>query len=68
MRGSTLRNRPHDYKIALTQNFQAENMDLFEQERLQPVIDSVFDWTEAEKAHKRMEQNLNAGKLVLSGF
>jgi len=43
-------------------------MDLFEQERLQPVIDSVFDWTEAEKAHKRMEQNLNAGKLVLSGF
>ena len=68
VRGSTLRNRPLAYKIALTQDFQAKNMDLLEQGRLQPVIDSVFDWTEAEKAHQRMEQNLNAGKLVLSGF
>lgn len=68
VRGSTLRNRPLAYKIALTQDFQAMNLDLLEQGRLQPVIDSVFDWTEAEKAHQRMEQNLNAGKLVLSGF
>ncbi len=68
VRGSTLRNRPLAYKIALTQDFQAKNLDLLEQGRLQPVIDSFFDWTEAEKAHQRMEQNLNAGKLVLSGF
>lgn len=68
VRGSTLRNRPLAYKITLTQDFQAKNLDLLEQGRLQPVIDSVFDWTEAEKAHQRMEQNLNAGKLVLAGF
>ncbi len=68
VRGSTLRNRPLAYKIALTQDFQAKNMDLIAQGRLKPVIDSVFDWIEAEKAHQRMEQNLNAGKLVLTGF
>ncbi len=66
--GSTLRNRSLAYKIALTQDFQAKNMDLLAEGRLQPVIDSVFDWTEAEKAHQRMEQNLSAGKLVLEGF
>jgi tumor protein p53-inducible protein 3 len=60
--------RPLSYKIALTQDFQAMNMDLLADGRLQPVIDSVFNWTEAEKAHQRMEQNLNAGKLVLTGF
>lgn len=58
MRGSTLRNRPPAYKIALTQDFQAKNMNLLENGRLQPVIDTVFDWTEAEKAHQRMEENL----------
>ena len=68
VRGSTLRNRPPAYKIALTQDFHAKNMKLLAEGRLQPVIDSVFDWTEAEKAHQRMQQNLNAGKLVLSGF
>ncbi len=68
VRGSTLRNRPLVYKIDLTKDFQAKNMDLLANGQLQPVIDSVFDWTEAEKAHQRMEQNLNAGKLVLTGF
>ena len=68
VRGSTLRNRPPDYKIALTQDFREKNRELIAQGRLKPVIDKVYDWTEAEKAHQRMEQNLNAGKLVLTGF
>ncbi|MGM0738599.1 MAG: NAD(P)H-quinone oxidoreductase [Bacteroidota bacterium] len=68
VRGSTLRSRSTDYKIALTRDFYEQTNDLFLKERLKPVIDSVFDWTEAEKAHKRMEQNLNTGKLVLAGF
>ena len=32
---------------------------------LVPVIDSIFDWTEAAEAHQRMEANANAGKIVL---
>jgi NADPH:quinone reductase-like Zn-dependent oxidoreductase len=32
---------------------------------LLPAIDSVFPLAEAAKAHRRMEANLNAGKMVL---
>jgi NADPH:quinone reductase-like Zn-dependent oxidoreductase len=33
--------------------------------RLVPIVDSVFDWREAAKAHERMESNVNIGKIVL---
>jgi tumor protein p53-inducible protein 3 len=30
-----------------------------------PVVDTIFDWREAAKAHERMESNVNVGKIVL---
>jgi putative PIG3 family NAD(P)H quinone oxidoreductase len=66
IKGSTLRNRTKEYKAKLTRDFAADCMPLFNEGRLKPVIDSVFDWNDVEKAHKRMEQNKNAGKIVLS--
>lgn len=66
IRGSTLRNRTPEYKIRLTQEFAASCLPLFEDGKLKPVIDSVFDWSDVESAHQRMEQNRNAGKIVLS--
>jgi len=66
--GSTLRSRSLDYKISLTQNFVKKSLPLFENNTLEPVIDSEFDWTETEQAHQRMSDNKNTGKIVLTGM
>jgi NADPH2:quinone reductase len=60
-----MRSRPLSDKIAITARFIRESLPLFEDGRLMPVIDRVFPLAEAAAAHERMEQNLNAGKIVL---
>lgn len=62
---STLRNRDLAYKIDLTRDFAAYMLPLFEDGKLKPVIDSIYDWTDVQAAHRRMENNENAGKIVL---
>lgn len=66
--GSTLRSRSLDYKIALTQDFVKKTLHFFENGTLEPVIDSEYDWKEAEQAHQRMADNKNTGKIVLTGM
>ena len=62
---TTLRSRSLAYKIALTQAFSKRWLPLFEDERLLPVIDSVYEWTDVQDAHRHMEANKNIGKIVL---
>ncbi len=62
---STLRDRSLDYKVRLTREFAAEAVPKFVDGPLRPVIDSTYDWTEVADAHRRMENNENAGKIVL---
>ncbi|MFQ5568518.1 MAG: NAD(P)H-quinone oxidoreductase [Rhodothermales bacterium] len=62
---STLRSRSLTYKIDLTQDFSGHCLPLFETGRLRPVIDSIYDWTEVQAAHRYMGENKNIGKLVL---
>jgi NADPH:quinone reductase-like Zn-dependent oxidoreductase len=73
--GSTLRSRSLDYQRELTRQFVEFALPLFNQEssqgntqkqKLKPTIDSIFDWTLAEQAHKHMETNQNKGKIILS--
>ena len=63
--GTTLRARPIEEKIAVTQQFAAEMLLHAATGALAPVIDSRFALEEAPAAHERMEANLNAGKIVL---
>ncbi len=63
--GSTLRARSLEYKINLTRDLMEFAMPRFESGELQPVIDSVFDWTEVVAAHQYMEANKNKGKIIL---
>jgi len=63
--GSALRSLPVDRKIALTKRFAEFGLPRLADGRLRPVVDSVFDWTDAAKAHARMEANANIGKIVL---
>ncbi len=62
---STLRSRSLEYKIELTQEFASDVLPQFIEGTIEPVIDSVYDWTDVSDAHRRMENNENAGKIVL---
>ncbi len=64
--GSTLRARSLEYQRELTKQFLQFALPLFQKENLKPVIDSIFDWSLAEQAHKHMEANQNKGKIILS--
>lgn len=65
LRGTVLRSRPLEEKIALIQSFAAQMLPFFEDGRLAPVIDSVLPMSEAAEAHRRLEKNENVGKVVL---
>ena len=65
LKGSTLRSRPLAERIQLTQAFNERFGSALAAKRLQPVIDEVVPITEAERAHQRMRDNLNSGKLIL---
>lgn len=62
---TTLRARPLDYKMRLTEAFTEEVLPHFAEGTLRPIIDRVFDWTDVRAAHERMEANENVGKIVL---
>lgn len=63
--GTTLRGRTPEYKIQLTKDFVKNIMPGFTIGQYQAIIDSTFPWEEAAEAHRRMEANLNLGKIVL---
>ena len=63
--GTRLRARPLTEKILITREFKERFWPMFEQGRLQPVIDRVFPIEEAQAAHGLVRQNLNTGKVVL---
>jgi putative PIG3 family NAD(P)H quinone oxidoreductase len=63
--GSRLRGLSVQSKEKLTKRFVDFSMPRFEEGRLRPVVDSVYDWREVAQAHLRMEENANIGKIVL---
>lgn len=63
--GTALRSQPVEKKIELTQSFMDFALPRFKDERLVPVIDSIYEWDEVNEAHERMEKNLNTGKIIL---
>ncbi len=63
--GSVLRSRTRAEKIAITQAFKERVWPLFQQQQLQPIIDSIYPLAEAEQAHAHVAANKNFGKVVL---
>lgn len=63
--GTTLRSRPLERKLVLTQHFIAEVLPLFEAGALRPVIDSRYGIHRIAEAHTYMESNANVGKIVV---
>ncbi len=63
--GTVLRSRPLEEKIELTRRFSQDVLPLLSDGRLRPVIDRVYPLERAAEAHRVMEKNENAGKIVL---
>ncbi|SDJ54071.1 putative NAD(P)H quinone oxidoreductase, PIG3 family [Ferrimonas sediminum] len=66
MMGSTLRNRSEAYKSSLISNFEAEFGAALAEGEVRATVDTVYPWEQVETAHRRMANNQNCGKLVLS--
>ncbi len=65
IRGTVLRARPLEEKIAVTRAFAAEVVPLFARGVLRAVLDREYPLAEAAAAHARLESNQTFGKVVL---
>lgn len=63
--GIVLRTRTLPEKAALVRAFRRDLLPWIREGKLRPIIDSVFDLGAVQEAHRRMDANLNVGKIVL---
>jgi putative PIG3 family NAD(P)H quinone oxidoreductase len=63
--GTTLRARPVEQKVALSQRFIAEILPRFDDGSLRPVVDTRFALDDIADAHRRMEADANIGKILV---
>jgi NADPH:quinone reductase-like Zn-dependent oxidoreductase len=65
IRGTVLRARSLEEKMAATRLFAAEVVPLLARGALRPNVDSIFPLAEIGKAHHRLESNETFGKVVV---
>jgi putative PIG3 family NAD(P)H quinone oxidoreductase len=65
IKGTMLRARPLEEKIAAVRSFEDRVVPLFARGLVAPVIDTVMDLEQAAAAHTRMASNAGFGKIVL---
>jgi putative PIG3 family NAD(P)H quinone oxidoreductase len=63
--GSTLRNRPVEFKTMVADEIANTVWPYVDGGRLKPVIDSIFPLSDVARAHERMESGEHVGKIVL---
>lgn len=64
--GTVMKSRTQEVKHGMSRRFKERWLHQFGKDGLTPVIDSVYPLAEAGAAHKRMEDGLNVGKIVLT--
>jgi NADPH2:quinone reductase len=63
--GSTLRSRSVPDKAAIARAVESDAWPLIAAGKVRPVMDTIFPFRDAAKAHARMESSLHIGKIVL---
>ncbi len=63
--GTTLRARPLEEKIAVTQRFADRVVPWLERGLVRPIVDRVFAFDDVRAAQARLEANLGFGKIIL---
>lgn len=66
IKGTTLRRRPLEEKIQVTNVFVKQVLPLFEKGLLKPIIAKTFKLEEAAEAHHFMQADKNFGKVILT--
>lgn len=61
---TTLRTRPPEYQKQLRDVVIEKALPYFAKGEMKVTVDEVFSWTEIGNAHKKMESNTHAGKLI----
>ncbi|EKN70126.1 quinone oxidoreductase [Neobacillus bataviensis LMG 21833] len=65
IKGTLLTPRSDQYKKELTEEFMSKVMPLFDQQKIRPIVDTVFPFEEIQEAHRHMEASKNIGKIVV---
>ncbi len=65
IRGTMLRNRALEEKIAATRAFEEQVVPLLARGIVRPVVDRQFELADVRAAHTRLESNETVGKIVL---
>jgi len=65
IKGTVLRARPLEEKIALAREFEHRVCPLFAARRVRPIVDRTFPPEGAPEAHRLLQENRSFGKLVL---
>lgn len=63
--GTLLTPRDDSYKATLTTDFSSKFLELFNTNKLRPIVDQVFPFDQVQQAHEHMESNKNIGKIIL---
>ncbi|MBA3857009.1 MAG: NAD(P)H-quinone oxidoreductase [Cyanobacteria bacterium PR.3.49] len=66
IKGTTMRRRPLEEKIQVTNVFVKQVLPLFEKGLLKPIIAKTFKLEESAEAHHFMQADKNFGKVVLT--
>ena len=66
VRGTVLRARALEEKLALAQQFERLMLPQLESGALRPVLDEVLPAADVKRAHERLEANATFGKIVLT--
>ena len=64
--GSTLRNRSLLEKASLMKTLEKEVWPKFVSGDVLPVVEAIYPFSEAERAHELMASNKTTGKIILS--
>ena len=62
--GTTLRTRDAAYQVDLRNTFVEKILPALKNGSAKTIVDKVYDWKDVAEAHKRMEANTNAGKII----
>lgn len=66
IRGSTMRTRTLEEKLAVTRRFATQVLPLLASGTVKPIIEQVYPMSEIAEAHRVMGENKNFGKLVVA--
>src|SRR5947209_276058 len=65
IRGTTMRTRTLEEKLAVTRRFATQVLPLLANGKVKPIIEQTYPMSEIAEAHRVMGENKNFGKLVM---